>query len=197
MDHKIVALLSLKIIKSFLLVWELKSNAKKLTVSCRCSNPVTRLFIQADNTNTGRNIEASWLIIMATPDDIKNILGSNEKVELYIEEKIYHPRINIESVIITNERIILRHPHALGLKKDYTDYSYRDITNVTLDKGIMRSTIKLTLRHREEHQEEHQEEEHLELDNLPNSLAEKGYGVIRENIGKFQSPFSTGYANAP
>ena len=101
---------------------------------------------------------------MAAPDDIKNILGSTEKVELYIEEKIYHPRINIESVIITNERIILRQPHALGLKKDYMDYSYRDITNVTLEKGIMRSTLKLTLRHREEHQGEHQEEEHLELD---------------------------------
>jgi hypothetical protein len=66
------------------------------------------------------------LIIKAAPDEIKNILGSNEKVELYIEEKIYHPRINIESVIITNERLILRHPHALNLKKDYTDYSYRD-----------------------------------------------------------------------
>ena len=141
--------------------------------------------------------QVNWLIIMATPDDIKNILGSNEKVELYIEEKIYHPRINIESVIITNERIIFRHPHALGLKKDYTDYSYRDITNVTLDKGIKRSTIKLTLRHGEENQGKQQEGEHLDLDNLPNDLAEKGYGIIRENIGKFQSPFSTGYATAP
>ena len=133
---------------------------------------------------------------MAAPDEIKNILGSNEKVELYIEEKIYHPRINIESVIITNERIILRHPHALGLKQDYTDYSYRDITNVTLDKGIMRSTIKLTLKPKEGNQGKNPEE-HLELDKLPNDLAEKGYGVIRENIGKFQSPFSTGYANFP
>jgi hypothetical protein len=133
---------------------------------------------------------------MAIPDDINNILGSNEKVELYIEEKIYHPRINIESVIITNERIIFRRPHALGLKKDYTDYSYRDITNVMLDKGILRSTIKLTLKSKGENQGEHQEE-YLELDKLPNDLAEKGYGVIRENIGKFQSPFSTGYANAP
>jgi hypothetical protein len=134
---------------------------------------------------------------MATPDDIKNILGSNEKVELYIEEKIYHPRINIESVIITNERIIFRHPHALGLKKDYTDYSYRDITNVTLDKGIVRSTIKLSLGHAVENQGKQQEGEHLDLDNLPNDLAEKGYGIIRENIGKFQSPFSTGYATIP
>ena len=134
---------------------------------------------------------------MAAPEDIKNILGSNEKVELYIEEKIYHPRINIESVIITNERIILREPHSLGLRKNYTDYSYRDITNVALDKGILRSTIKLTLKHKGEHQGEHQEEEHLDLDKLPNDLAERGYGIIRENIGKYQSPFSTGYVNIP
>ena len=133
---------------------------------------------------------------MTTPDDLKNILGSNEKVELYIEEKIYHPRINIESVIITNERIIFRHPHALGLKKDYTDYSYRDITNVTLDKGVLRSTIKLVLKNGEEHAGKPKEGEKLNLDNLPNDLAEKGYGIIRENIGKFQSPFSTGYATA-
>ena len=134
---------------------------------------------------------------MATPEDLKNILGSNEKVELYIEEKIYHPRINIESVIITNERIIFRHPHALGLKKDYTDYSYRDITNVTLGKGIVRSTIKLTLKNGKENHGKQQEGENLDLDNLPNDLAEKGYGIIRENIGKFQTPFSTGYASIP
>jgi len=133
---------------------------------------------------------------MATPDDIKNILGSNEKVELYIEEKIYHPRINVESVIITNQRIIFRHPHALGLKKDYTDYSYKDITNVTLEKGLLRSTIKLTLKH-EEQTETQQEGQRMDLENLPNDLAEKGYGIIRENIGKFQSPFSTGYASVP
>ena len=84
----------------------------------------------------------------------------------------------------------------MGLRKNYTDYSYRDIINVTLHKGILRSTIKLTLKSKGEHQGEHKEED-LDLDNLPNDLAEKGYGVIRENIGKFQSPFSTGYANIP
>ncbi|MGA2680603.1 MAG: PH domain-containing protein [Candidatus Bathyarchaeia archaeon] len=131
---------------------------------------------------------------MSAPDDLKNILGSNEKVELFIQEKIYHPRINIESVIVTNERIILRHPHALNLKKDYTDYSYRDIINVKLDKGILRSTIKLMLKPKEGNQGKNLEEP-LDLDNLPNDLAEKGYGIIRENIGKFQTPFSTGYAN--
>jgi len=133
---------------------------------------------------------------MAAPEDIKNILGSNETVELYIPEKIYHPRINIESIIITNERIILRHPHALNMKKDYTDYSYRDILNVKLDKGILRSNIKLMLKPMEGNQGKNVEEP-LDLDNLPNDLAEKGYGIIRENIGKFQTPFSTGYAAMP
>ena len=127
-------------------------------------------------------------MVMATPDDVKNILGPNEKVELYIKEKIYHPQINIDSLIITDQRIILRHPHALGLKRDYTDYSYSDIAGVTLDKGIMRSTIKLSLK---------RDEKPLELGKLPTSLAEKGYGIIRENVGRFQAPFSTGYANAP
>jgi hypothetical protein len=128
-------------------------------------------------------------MVMAAPDDIKSILGPNEKVELYIKEKIYHPQINIDSLIITNERIILRHPHAARLKRDYTDYSYSDIAGVALDKGIMRSTIKVTLKR--------DATKPLELGKLPTSLAEKGYGIIRENVGRFQAPFSTGYANAP
>lgn len=123
---------------------------------------------------------------MEVPDDAMKILGPNEKVELYIKQKIYHPKINIDSVILTNERMILRHPHDLRLKKDYTDYSYRDISNVVLDKGILRSTIRCTLRFGGEP---------LALGDLPNSEAEKAYGIIRENISKFQTPFSTGYAS--
>jgi hypothetical protein len=123
---------------------------------------------------------------MSAPDDLKNLLGPNEKVELYIPQKIYHPKIDIDSVVITNERIILRHPHALGLKKDYTDYNYRDIANVVLDKGMMRSTLKLTLRFGGEP---------LSLNDLPNADAEKAYSVIRQNVDRFQSPSSTGYTS--
>jgi hypothetical protein len=125
---------------------------------------------------------------MATPDDLKNILGPNETIEVYIKQKIYHPKINIDSVVITSERIILRHPHALGLKKDYTDYNYQDILNVVLDKGILRSTIKFTLRFGGEP---------MTLNDLPTSEAEKAYGIIRDNLARFQTPFSTGYANPP
>lgn len=119
---------------------------------------------------------------MSAPSDLKGPLGPDEKVEVYIQQKIYHPKINIDSVVITNERVILRHPHALGLKKDYTDYNYRDIANVVLDKGIVRATLKLTLRFGGEP---------LSLNDLPNKDAEKAYGVIRENVDRFQASFST------
>jgi hypothetical protein len=123
-----------------------------------------------------------------TPEDLKEILGPNERLELYIRQKIYHPKINIDSVVITSERIILRHPHAMGLKKDYTDFNYQDIANVVLDKGIIRSTVKFTLRFGGEH---------MSLNDLPNSDAEKAYGIIRENLVRFQAPFSGGVSAVP
>jgi hypothetical protein len=122
------------------------------------------------------------------PEDLKNILGPNESVEVYIKQKIYHPTITVDSVVITNERIILRHPRDLGLKKDYTDFNFQDISNVVLDKGILRSTIKCTLRFGGDP---------LVLGDLPNSEAEKAYGVIRENLVRYQSPFTAGAAGVP
>ncbi len=115
------------------------------------------------------------------PTDVVELLGPNERVELYIQQKIYHPKINIDSVLLTNDRIILRHPHALGLKKDYTDFSYADIANVLLEKGILRSTVKCVLRFGGDP---------LTLQDLPNGDAEKAYGIIRENLVRFQTPLS-------
>ena len=122
------------------------------------------------------------------PQDLMHILGPNEQVELYIPQKIYHPRINIEGVVITNERVIFRHPHDLDLKKDYTDYNFQDISNVILDKGILRSTVKLTLR---------LGGDALDIKDLPNSDAERAYGLIRENLVRYQSPFTAPAAGIP
>src|SRR5580693_4180082 len=113
-----------------------------------------------------------------TPDDIAKIIGPNEQVQLYIKQKIYHPKINVDSVVLTNERIILRHPHALGLRKDYTDFNYQDIANVVLKKGLTRSTVECTLR---------LGGDPLALNDLPNSEAEQAYGIIRENLVRFQT----------
>lgn len=115
---------------------------------------------------------------MATPDDLKDILDPNETVELFIKQKFYHLAIDIDSIVITNQRVILRHPHALGLKKDYTDYNYLDFENVIIDKGIVRSTIKCTFR---------SAVPPLLLSDVPKDDAEKAYRIIRDNISKAQS----------
>jgi len=125
------------------------------------------------------------LVLANVPSDIARVLGPGEQVELFIQQKIYHPKINIDSVVLTTQRIILRHPHDLGLKKDFTDFNYTDVANAILDKGILRSTVKITLRFGGDP---------LNLSDLPNSDAEKAYGIIRSNISRFQTPFSTGYA---
>ncbi len=122
------------------------------------------------------------------PNDLKSVLGPGEQVQLYVRQKIYHPKINIDSVAITNERIILRHPHALGLKKDYTDFNYQDVSNVVLEKGIMRSTVKCTLRFGGEP---------LALSGLPNSDAGRAYGLIRENLVRYQSPLAATSPGVP
>ena len=91
-------------------------------------------------------------------------------------------------MVITSERIILRHPHALNLKKDYTDYNYQDVSNVMLDKGILRSTVRCTLRFGGES---------LSLSGLPNSDAERAYGLIRENLVRYQSPLNAASTGIP
>jgi PH (Pleckstrin Homology) domain-containing protein/zinc ribbon protein len=126
--------------------------------------------------------------MQAVPDDLKNVMGPNEQVQLYIRQKIYHPKINIDSVVITDQRIILRHPHALGLKKDYTDFNYQDVSNVVLDKGVLRSTVRCTLRFGGEP---------LQLSGLPNSDAQRAYGLIRENLVRYQSPLTAAAAGVP
>ncbi len=118
---------------------------------------------------------------MAIPEDLTNILGPNERVEIYIKQKFYHVKIDIDSIIITNERIILRHPHALGMKKDYTDFKYSEFENVIINRGIVRSTIKCTIKFGGEP---------LSFNDIPNAEAEKAYGIIRENISSFRTPAS-------
>jgi hypothetical protein len=80
------------------------------------------------------------------PSDIEKLLDPDEQVLSYMKQKKYHPAIHIESVAITDRRVIFLKPSMLRIKKRYTDYSFADILNVTIDKGPLRSTLKLNLR---------------------------------------------------
>ena len=50
------------------------------------------------------------------------------------------------SVYVTNRRVLWRNPKLLGLKKDYIDVDYKDISNIRLKKGVFSTQIFLKSR---------------------------------------------------
>ncbi|HXG05920.1 MAG TPA: PH domain-containing protein [Nitrososphaera sp.] len=104
------------------------------------------------------------------PDDILPLLEEDEKVLFSIKQKKYRPAINIESATITSNRIILRRPSMMRIKKSYVDYGYSDITNIILDKGPLRSTIVLNLK---------RGGNDLVIENIPNDMAQQVFRIIR------------------
>jgi len=115
------------------------------------------------------------------PSDLLKLLDQDEKLLLYMKQKKYHPAINIDSVAITNRRVIFRKPSMLTIKKSFTDYSYADILNVTIDKGPLRSTLNLNLR---------MDGSDLLVDDIPNDAAQEAFKLIRQGIDSARSKFT-------
>ena len=115
------------------------------------------------------------------PPDLAGLLDPNETIVLYLKQKKYHPAINLESIALTDKRVIFRRPSMLGVKKSYTDYSYADIVNVTLDKGLQRSTLKLKLK---------QAGDDLAIEDIPNDLAQQAFKIIRAGIDQERSKYN-------
>jgi hypothetical protein len=115
------------------------------------------------------------------PSDLLKLLDTNEKLLLYMKQKKYHPAINIESVAITDKRVIFRKPSMLRIKKSFTDYSYADILNVTIEKGPLRSTLNLNLK---------LDGSDLLVEDIPNDDAQEAFRIIRQGIDNARSKFT-------
>lgn len=115
------------------------------------------------------------------PSDFVKLLDSDEQVLLYMKQKKYHPAINIESIAVTDRRVIFRKPSMLTIKKSYTDYGYADILNVSLDKGPLRSTLKLNLK---------MDGSDLLVDDIPNDDAQEAFRIIRNRIDSARSSYT-------
>jgi Bacterial PH domain len=122
--------------------------------------------------------------MVKVPSDVRDQLGPNERVELYFKQKIFHPAINIQGVALTNERIILRQPHYPSTAKDYPAFHYTDFDNVTIHKGVLRSTLIFSPKPGTKGQAL------KELPKLPNKRAKAASGIIQENILRYQTPFA-------
>jgi len=115
------------------------------------------------------------------PSDLLKLLGQDEKLLMYMKQKKYHPAINIESVAITDKRVIFRKPSMLTIKKSFTDYSYADILNVTIDTGPLRSTLNLNLR---------LDGSDLKVEDIPKDEAQEAFKMIRQGIDNARSKFT-------
>ena len=119
---------------------------------------------------------------MNIPDDVLPLLAQDEKALFGIKQRKYRPTINIETVTITNKRLILRKPSMLRIKKTFVDYFYSDIANVVLNKGPLRSTLMLNLRF---------EGNDLVIEDIPNDDALEAFKYIREGIDKWRRETSS------
>lgn len=115
------------------------------------------------------------------PSDLLKLLDQDERLLLYMKQKKYHPAINIESVAVTDKRVVFRKPSMLRIKKSFTDYSYADIVNVTIDKGPLRSTLNLNLR---------MDGSDLIVDDIPNEEAQEAFKLIRQGIDNARRKFT-------
>jgi hypothetical protein len=150
------------------------------------------------------------------PKDLREMMGPNEKVQLYVKQTNFRPRpFGVDSWLLTNERVIQRHPRSMKLSNDYSDRSYAEIKTLNVHQGILRSTIEFDLKEPSNDPETNLNfspsdmvnvkdrktlvgevkdlgslfEERIALTKLAKSDARKADGIIRENIVRFQTPF--------
>jgi hypothetical protein len=109
-----------------------------------------------------------------TPEEIKKILESDETVLFGVQQAGLGGKITgLESIFITNKRVIKMKPKTLGLRVDIEDYLYKDMANVNLDKGIFRSSISIVMRFRSDN---------VKIENIPKDDAYKIFKALNDGI---------------
>lgn len=82
-------------------------------------------------------------------EKIKQMLDSDESVLLSATQSRIRPGgaaiLTPNTIFATTKRIIIRNPTLLGLRESTESFYYTDITGVRLEKGMLSSTIALTM----------------------------------------------------
>lgn len=114
---------------------------------------------------TGKEIEI--------PEDVSKILQPGENVLLAAQQARSTNLINPDTIFVTTQRLLIRKPTSLGLRKNIEDYRFADIANVKLHKGIVRSSILLKVRFLSDD---------LEIDNISKEAGDKLVQLIQQGI---------------
>lgn len=117
------------------------------------------------------------------PDKVKDLIASDERVLFVAKQKAglisldLTERLMPDMAIVTDIRLIHVHPKglirgALGLQ-DYVDYLFNDMANISVDQGMQRSTLKITLKFGGKLGE---------IRDLPNDAAADIFKIAREQL---------------
>jgi len=99
------------------------------------------------------------------PEDMKHLINYDEKVAWVVHGS--------ETVVVSDQRIILRKSGGLGLKKTFVDYPYSNMVNIKLDRGVRRASIEILMR---------SGVQSIRISNLTKPDAYQLHRILRENI---------------
>jgi len=111
------------------------------------------------------------------------MLYEDEEILASISQSRMAHVVSPDSIFVTNHRIILYSPHALGLRNSIEDYRYKDMANFKVERGIIFSTIKIKQRFMSND---------LILDNLPKGSVDKISRLVHDGIRRYGSGEKTG-----
>ena len=99
------------------------------------------------------------------PEDMKHLINYDEKVTWVLR--------GAETVVVSDQRIIIRKSAGLGLKKSFVDYPYTNMVNIRLDRGVRKASVEILMR---------SGVQSVKIGNISKSDAFQLHRILRENI---------------
>jgi hypothetical protein len=116
---------------------------------------------------------------MEVPIEIKNIMGPKETIEMFVDAEA-HPEITVDTVTITSERIILKRTQVGTATSNLMLIGFSDITAVGLEKGFMRSILRLRVK---------SHGGSVEAIRMPSKLADQASVILKQKVCGIVAPF--------
>ena len=104
------------------------------------------------------------------PDDIKHLINYDEKVAWVVHGS--------ETVVVSDQRIIIKKSGGLRLKKSFVDYPYSNMVNIKLDRGVRKASVEILMR---------SGVQNIKISNLSKADAYQLHRILRENIVRASS----------
>jgi endogenous inhibitor of DNA gyrase (YacG/DUF329 family) len=104
------------------------------------------------------------------PEDMRHLINYDEKVAWVVRGN--------ETVVVSDQRIIIGKAGGLRLKKSFVDYPYANMVNIKLDRGVRKASIEILMR---------SGVQSIRIGNLSKRDAYQLHRILRENIIRVSS----------